>query len=224
LLISFIIEATDNWASKPMSILSVKDKYDLRLGLDWLYQEQLQGWHIYREEGASLVGGYMSKLDFLLIDAPAGVSRDGIVPLAIADDVILVVNPELSAIVDAMKAKILTEVVGGHVYGAIVNRQGIVVRGHLDRDTGARHHSIDDLERRLANAEGSTAPQGNTTLTVVVTNQKLRSRALRQFARQVHTSMARAIQPFPESHWPGDGDHHLAFRAHGHGRHPCFLP
>jgi len=61
-------------------------------------------------------------LDFLLIDAPAGISRDGVVPLAVADDVILVVNPELSSIVDAMKTKILTEVVGGHVSGAIVNR------------------------------------------------------------------------------------------------------
>ena len=61
-------------------------------------------------------------LDFLLIDAPAGISRDGVVPLAVADDVILVVNPELSAIVDAMKTKILTEVVGGHVHGVIVNR------------------------------------------------------------------------------------------------------
>jgi septum site-determining protein MinD len=64
----------------------------------------------------------VDKLDFLLIDAPAGISRDGVVPLAVADDVILVVNPELSAIVDAMKTKILAEVVGGHVYGAIVNR------------------------------------------------------------------------------------------------------
>jgi septum site-determining protein MinD len=61
-------------------------------------------------------------LDYLLIDAPAGISRDGVVPLAVADDVILVVNPELSAIVDAMKTKILAEVVGGHVRGAIINR------------------------------------------------------------------------------------------------------
>ncbi|MCE5297959.1 MAG: cell division ATPase MinD [Methanoregulaceae archaeon] len=61
-------------------------------------------------------------LDYLLIDAPAGISRDGVVPLAVADEVILVVNPELSAIVDAMKTKILAEVVGGHILGAIVNR------------------------------------------------------------------------------------------------------
>ena len=44
------------------------------------------------------------------------------VPLAVADEVILVVNPELSSIVDALKTKILTEVVGGHVLGTIINR------------------------------------------------------------------------------------------------------
>ncbi|WP_321506832.1 cell division ATPase MinD [uncultured Methanoregula sp.] len=62
------------------------------------------------------------RCEFLLIDAPAGISRDGIVPLAVADEVILVVNPELSSIVDALKTRILTEVVGGHVRGAIINR------------------------------------------------------------------------------------------------------
>ncbi len=31
-------------------------------------------------------------------------------------------NPELSSIVDALKTKILTEVVGGHVLGSVINR------------------------------------------------------------------------------------------------------
>lgn len=62
--------------------------------------------------------------DLLLIDAPAGISREGVIPLAVADEVILVVNPELSSLVDALKTKVLTEVVGGHVYGAILNRAG----------------------------------------------------------------------------------------------------
>jgi L-aminopeptidase/D-esterase-like protein len=44
---------------------------------------------------------------------------------------------------------------------------------------------------------------GNTTLTVVVTNQRLDRRALRQLGRQVHASMARAIHPF---HALLDGD------------------
>ena len=36
----------------------------------------------------------IGRSDFLLIDAPAGISKDGVVALAIADEVILVVNPE----------------------------------------------------------------------------------------------------------------------------------
>jgi septum site-determining protein MinD len=66
----------------------------------------------------------LERCDFLLIDAPAGISRDGVIPLAVADEVILVVNPELSSVVDALKTKILTEVVGGHVMGSIINRVG----------------------------------------------------------------------------------------------------
>jgi septum site-determining protein MinD len=60
--------------------------------------------------------------EFLLIDTPAGISKDGVLPLTVADEVILVVNPELPSIVDALKTKILTEVVGGHVLGSIINR------------------------------------------------------------------------------------------------------
>jgi L-aminopeptidase/D-esterase-like protein len=87
--------------------------------------------------------------------------------------------------------------------GAIVNRQGEVVRGHYDRESGVRIHAADELERTLA-AAGQPGPQvGNTTLTVVVTNRKLAPWPLRQMARQVHSSMARAIQPF---HGTTDGD------------------
>jgi len=88
--------------------------------------------------------------------------------------------------------------------GAIVNRQGQVVRGHLDRDTGVRCHAIEDLERRLGNHEQLPGGDGeHTTLTLLVTNQKLSPRSLRQVGKQVHTSMARAIQPF---HTIYDGD------------------
>ena len=90
--------------------------------------------------------------------------------------------------------------------GAIVDRQGQVVRGNRDVGTGERLHLIEGLEKRLASSQ--EAMQGNTTLTVVVTNQKLSADratawSLRQFGRLVHTSMARAIQPF---HTPNDGD------------------
>lgn len=64
----------------------------------------------------------MKDVDYMLIDAPAGISRDGVIPLAIADEVLLVVNPELSSMADALKTKTLVEVVGGHIGGVILNR------------------------------------------------------------------------------------------------------
>jgi L-aminopeptidase/D-esterase-like protein len=83
--------------------------------------------------------------------------------------------------------------------GAIVDRGGKVIRGHLDPGTGARRHAAEAL---AAGSPVEPVP-GNTTLTVVVTNRELDHRELTQLGRQVHTSMARAIHPF---HAPTDGD------------------
>jgi L-aminopeptidase/D-esterase-like protein len=87
--------------------------------------------------------------------------------------------------------------------GAIVDRDGTVVRGHLDATTGTRRALVPGVEERLAAGTPVHPPPGNTTLTVLVTNEKLDSRVLRTFGRQVHASMARAIQPF---HALVDGD------------------
>jgi L-aminopeptidase/D-esterase-like protein len=87
--------------------------------------------------------------------------------------------------------------------GAIVNREGKVVRGLFDPSTGTRRHSIEGIEQKVANSEKPNAEPGNTTLTVIVTNQRLDTRSLNQLAKQTHSSMARAIQPF---HTLYDGD------------------
>ncbi len=87
--------------------------------------------------------------------------------------------------------------------GAIIGRDGTVVRGHLDAATGLRRSLVPGVEERVAAGVPVHPLPGNTTLTVVVTNQKLNARLLRTLGRQVHASMARAIQPF---HTLVDGD------------------
>jgi L-aminopeptidase/D-esterase-like protein len=87
--------------------------------------------------------------------------------------------------------------------GAIVDREGNVVRGHYDRESGLRRALVPTVEERLAEGRPVRPPPGNTTLTVVVTDLALDSRQLRTLGRQVHASMARAIQPF---HALEDGD------------------
>ncbi|PZS08913.1 MAG: 6-aminohexanoate hydrolase, partial [Chloroflexi bacterium] len=86
--------------------------------------------------------------------------------------------------------------------GAIVDRHGKTIRGNLDPNTGERQRPSEGFERVAAMSASSTPP-GNTTLTVVITNQRLDGWRLTQLARQVHASMARAIQPF---HCLNDGD------------------
>jgi 6-aminohexanoate-oligomer endohydrolase len=69
-----------------------------------------------------------------------------------------------------------------------------------DRKSGA---ALKSLIQRIESGEPTSPDRGNTILTLVATNQVLDRRALQQLARQVHASMARAIQPF---HTLYDGD------------------
>src|SRR5215207_7603394 len=96
--------------------------------------------------------------------------------------------------------------------GVIVDRQGQVVRGGLDERTGVRTTPIQDAEAILQGEsvrlqpDAAPLPGGltrHTTLSVLVTNVAFPRELLRQLGRQVHSSMARAIQPF---HTPDDGD------------------
>ena len=84
--------------------------------------------------------------------------------------------------------------------GAVFDRGGEIVLGHRNRETGQRSTYPEEIER-LAGA-ARPAP-GNTTLTVIATNQTMHRQDLTQLARQVHASMARGIQPF---HTRDDGD------------------
>jgi L-aminopeptidase/D-esterase-like protein len=87
--------------------------------------------------------------------------------------------------------------------GAIVDRSGKVVRGNLDPATGTRRHYSEDVRERLKDSPLPSTPGQNTTLTVVITNQKMEPYWLAQLGKQVHTSMSRAIHPF-HTVWDGD--------------------
>lgn len=98
--------------------------------------------------------------------------------------------------------------------GSIVDRQGRVVRGNRNPESGVRTPIGEDLKDGTGARkrdrdpdfpkDRARRPSGeNTTLTLVVTNQKLDYWELQRLAIQVHTSMARAIQPF---HTRYDGD------------------
>ena len=97
--------------------------------------------------------------------------------------------------IGATKIAVFTVV---NALGVVVDRAGLVrTRDHV--------HPLAKLEDRLRDAAPSSpVDEGeHTTLTLVVTNQKWSGRELQMIGRQVHSSMARAIQPF---HTMKDGD------------------
>lgn len=86
--------------------------------------------------------------------------------------------------------------------GSIIGRNGQVVRGFYDKNSGCRFPIQTFLQDKL-NKSINDQSDKNTTLTLVVTNQKLPAVSLRHLSKQIHTSMARAIYPF---HTIFDGD------------------
>lgn len=89
--------------------------------------------------------------------------------------------------------------------GNIVDRNGRVVRCKRNNATAECPLIVDKLKsfQPIAGTTNPGGPTGNTTLTLVVTNQKMPYWALKRLANQVHGSMNRAIQPFATE---DDGD------------------
>lgn len=77
--------------------------------------------------------------------------------------------------------------------GSILDRQGRVIKGDLER---IYLFDKEELNRDYIKDQRIAQKRGNTTLSVVVTNQRIDQADLTHLTRQVHTSMARAIHPF----------------------------
>ncbi|MFA4645923.1 cell division ATPase MinD [Pyrococcus kukulkanii] len=60
--------------------------------------------------------------DFILIDAPAGLELTSVTALLIGKELIIVTNPEIAAITDSLKTKLVAEKLGTLPLGAILNR------------------------------------------------------------------------------------------------------
>lgn len=90
--------------------------------------------------------------------------------------------------------------------GAIIDRDGKVIRGHYnipdDRREGSLAYMLKSIENRK-NGETAETIKGNCTLTLAVTNQEFDREELQFLAQQLNCSMARTIHPY---HTMDDGD------------------
>lgn len=68
------------------------------------------------------LGSLNGTTDFVLIDGPAGLGREALATIASSEEVIVVTNPELPAITDALKTVKYCEELGRKVIGIVLTR------------------------------------------------------------------------------------------------------
>lgn len=66
----------------------------------------------------------LTQTEILILDAPAGLGKSAITSLAVGQELLLVANPEISSMSDALKTKIVAKKLGAHVLGVVLNRAG----------------------------------------------------------------------------------------------------
>ncbi|WIV68411.1 cell division ATPase MinD [Natrialbaceae archaeon AArc-T1-2] len=74
------------------------------------------------EKLREVVDGLRSEFDYVLLDVGAGVSHETVLPLGLADAVVLVSTPEPAAVHDTKKTIELTDRAGGTIEGLVINR------------------------------------------------------------------------------------------------------
>lgn len=69
-----------------------------------------------------VIAQLMDRTEFILIDCPSGLSKITLVGLESAEELLLIVNPDISSVTDALKTKIIAEKLKTHLTGIVVNR------------------------------------------------------------------------------------------------------
>jgi len=64
----------------------------------------------------------LDKADIIIIDAAAGLGKEALAAISVADELIVITNPELPAVTDALKTIKIAQDNGTKVLGVVVNR------------------------------------------------------------------------------------------------------
>ncbi|MDD5416532.1 MAG: cell division ATPase MinD [Candidatus Aenigmarchaeota archaeon] len=81
----------------------------------------------------------LGRADIIIVDAAAGLGKEALAAVNVADELVIVTNPELPAVTDALKTVKVAEQFGTKVLGVVVNRM-----------RGLKHElPLDDIQSML---------------------------------------------------------------------------
>lgn len=120
----------------------------------------------------------LGRADIIIVDAAAGLGKEALAAIGVADELIIVTNPDLPSVTDALKTIKIAEDSGTKVLGVVVNR----VKGH-------KHElSLSDIKSMLEIPIIAVVPEDiavprSIAKKIPVVHHKPSSRSARAFKR-----------------------------------------
>lgn len=134
----------------------------------------------------------LGQTDIIIVDAAPGLGEEALAAMGVADEVIIVTNPELPAVTDALRTIKLADEMGTRILGIVVNR----VRGHRHELTNREIESMLDVPT-LATIPEDVAVQRSISLKTPVVHYRPRSKSSREFRKLAARIMG---EPVIEKH------------------------
>lgn len=79
--------------------------------------------YIKRERLEEVFDNLIGNVEILLLDSPAGLERDALDAMSLADEMILVTTSEVTSITDTLKTKLVADKIGIDILGVVINRE-----------------------------------------------------------------------------------------------------
>lgn len=79
--------------------------------------------YVKMERMESVIEDLIGNVEILIIDTPAGLEKDAMTAMSLADEMILVTTPDITSISDTLKTKIVAEKLGIKIWGVVLNRE-----------------------------------------------------------------------------------------------------
>lgn len=130
----------------------------------------------------SKILGLYGKADYIILDSAAGLGREAVSTIQAADEILLITNPDLPSVADALKTAKLAENLNKRIIGIVVNR----VRGKWEELTKTEiektvgHRVISEIPADLK------IPQ-SIHMKKPLTSYEMHSPAAVEFNRLAHT-------------------------------------
>ncbi|NEU58490.1 cell division ATPase MinD [Halorussus sp. MSC15.2] len=146
----------------------------------------------------AVVADLREKYDYVLLDTGAGVSYDTLVPLALADAVLLVATPDVASVRDTAKTGELAERVESEVRGAVLTQRSSDIL------------NADDVEETLGTDVLAVVPQDEAVPMGIDAGRPLAAFAPNAPAGQAYRELAAVLtgdaDPDPELDLADEGD------------------